>query len=327
LSDTEHALPPLPAPLGWVPRDLQRRGFAALRTYGQLTSRLRPLPGFLIIGAKRGGTTTLFRALERHPDVASMWPRFAKIKSPHYFDLRYEHGPAWYRGHFPVAIPGRPRMVGEADPYCLVHPLAPARVAETVPAVKLIAVLRDPVDRAVSHHWDRTREGIETLALDDAIAAEDERLSGMLEAMQRGDVAASEAYEHFSYVTRGLYADQLRDWLRVFPAPQLLVLRSEDLFHRPQAVLDRVLEYLELAPFHPEAFGKHHARADRPALDAAIRERLSPRFTAANADLAELLGTSLWWDVDGACELDGPGAAIPPTRVARDGMLAAPRAR
>ena len=66
-----------------------------------------------------------------------------------------------------------------------------------------------------------------------------------------------------------------------------------------------------LAPFQPEAFGKHHARADRPALDAAIRERLAPRFAAANADLAALLGTPLWWDVSGACPLDGPGAASP----------------
>ncbi len=311
MTETEHALPPLPAPLGWVPRDLQRRGFAALRTYGQATARLRPLPDFLIIGGKRCGTTTLYRALERHPDVAPMWPRFARIKSPHYFDLRYERGPAWYRGHFPVVIPGRPKVVGEADPYCLVHPLAPARVAETAPAVRLIALLRDPVDRAVSHHWDRTRAGIETLSLDDAIAAESERLAGMHEAMVRGDVAASENYEHFSYVTRGLYAGQLREWLAHFPGSQLLVLRSEDLFQRPQSVLDRVLEYLELAPFQPEEFGKHHARADRPPLDAAIRERLAPRFEAANAELAELLGTPLWWDVEGACTLDGPGAATP----------------
>ena len=311
MSETEHALPPLPAPLGWVPRDLQRRGFAALRSYGRATARLRPLPDFLIIGAKRGGTTTLFRALERHPDVASMWPRFAKIKSPHYFDLRYEHGPAWYRGHFPVVIPGRRKVVGEADPYCLVHPLAPARVAETAPDVRLIALLRDPVDRAVSHHWDRTRAGIETLSLDDAIAAEPERLAGVHEAMLRGDVAASEAYEHFSYITRGLYAGQLRAWLAHFPGSRLLVLRSEDLFRHPQPVLDRVLDYLELAPFRPEAFGKHHARADRPPLGAAIRERLAPRFDAANAELAELLDAPLWWDVEGACALDGPGAATP----------------
>jgi Sulfotransferase domain len=323
---TEHAaLPPLPAPLGWVPRDLQRRGFAVIRSYGSVTARLRPLPDFLIIGAKRGGTTTLFRALERHPDVASMWPRFARIKSPHYFDLHYEQGPSWYRGHFPIALPGRPRVVGEADPYCLFHPLAPARVAETAPRVRLIAVLRDPVDRAVSHHWDRTRAGIETLPLDDAIAAEGERLAGVQEAMQRGDVAASEAYEHFSYVTRGLYAEQLRDWLRVFPAAQLLVLRSEDLFERPQSVLDPVLEYLGLAPFRPEAFGKHHARADRPALEPAIRERLAPRFAAANSELAELLGTPLWWDVDGACTLDGAGAAIPARGVAAPATAGASR--
>jgi hypothetical protein len=307
----ENALPPLPFPLGIVPRDLQRRGFAALRSYGKLTARLRPMPDFLIIGAKRCGTTSLYKAIEKHPDVASMWPRFANIKSPHFFDLRYDHGVDWYRGHFPIPLPGRPgRVVGEADPYCMFHPLVPGRVAATVPGIRLIALLRDPVDRAVSHHWDRVREGIETLSLEDALDAEEERLAGAQEALERGGVDADDAFEHFSYATRGFYAQQIRVWREHFPAAQLLVLRSEDLYRNPQPIYDRVLEHVGLAPYAPE-FVRWHTRSDKPPLDPALRGRLAARFSAANQELAALLGQPLWWNAEGPAELERVGAAQP----------------
>jgi hypothetical protein len=308
-----HSLPPLPKALSVVPRDWQKRGFAALREYGKLTARWRPLPDFLIVGAKRTGTTTLWKALEKHPGMASMWPRFAKIKSPHYFDLRFERGIDWYRGHFPMELPGRSRKIlGEADPYCLFHPLVPARVAETVPDMRLIALLRDPIDRAVSHHWDRVREGIEPLTeLADAIEAEPGRVAGKRDAILRGEVLADDDYEHFSYVTRGMYAEQLRHWLDYFPAEQLLVARSEDLYRDPQAVYDRVCEHVGLARNEPEEFVRWHTRADKPKVDPVLRDRLARHFAPANEELAELLGTSVWWDVDGPTELGEVAVAKP----------------
>ena len=271
----------------------------ALRSAAVATSRLRPLPEFLIIGAKRGGTTTLFRTLERHPDVASLVPAFARIKSPHYFDLNYERGDAWYRSHFALR---RGRLRGESNPYLLFHPLGPDRVVGIVPDAKLIALLRDPVERAFSHYWDRVKIGIETLTFADAVAAEAARLAGQRERLEaspdRGVV--SEAHEHYSYLARGLYAEQLRRWLAHFPAERLLVLRSEDLYPAPNATYDRVTAFLGLSQFDPGAFEKHHGHADRPRIDPGLRRELAATFAGPNQELAELLGTPLWWDADGA---------------------------
>ena len=98
-----------PSIVGRLPERVRHIGDAAMRQAGIATSSLRPPPDFLIIGTKRGGTTTLYRALMRHPDVRELFPSFLHIKSPHYFDLNYGKGRAWYRSHFPMAIPGRSR--------------------------------------------------------------------------------------------------------------------------------------------------------------------------------------------------------------------------
>ncbi len=307
--------PQLALPLRIAPKRIQKLGYASIRRFGTLTARWRPLPDFVIIGAKRTGTTTLYRALEEHPGTRPLMPRFAKLKSPHYHDLHYDEGPAWYRGHFPIRWPGDSSVRGEGNPYCLVHPLAPKRVYETSPDTLLLVCLRNPAERALSHHWDRVREGIETLSLEEAVAAEPERIAGLSEALERGDVAASDAFEHFSYVTRGHYAEQLERWLRYFPPEQLIAIRSEDLYHGGQAVMDRVYDALGLAP-HVPSLGRHHQRTDRPPFDDAARDLLAPYFEESNRRLAELLGTPLWWDASGPTDLDGVGVASPTARPA-----------
>lgn len=307
--------PELALPFRIAPKRLQKAGYAAIRRAGTATARFRPLPDFIIIGAKRTGTTTLYRALEEHPGTKPMMPRFAKLKSPHYHDLHYGEGVSWYRGHFPIRWPQDTSVRGEGNPYCLVHPLAPGRVFETSPEITLLVCLRDPAERALSHHWDRVREGIETLSLEDAVAAEPERIAGLGEALARGDLAASDDFEHFSYVTRGQYAEQLERWLEYFPPEQLVAMRSEDLYRSGQAVVDRVYDALGLAP-HTVSVGRHHQRADRPAMDAAARDLLAPHFEESNRRLAELLGTPLWWDASGPTELDDVGFASPSARAA-----------
>jgi hypothetical protein len=292
----------LPQRLRSLPPGVRGAANGALRSAAMATSRLRALPDFLIIGAKRGGTTTLFRTLERHPDVASLVPAFARIKSPHYFDLNYGRGDAWYRSHFSLR---RDRLRGESNPYLLFHPLGPERVAAVVPEAKLVALLRDPVERAFSHHWDRVKIGIETLSFADAVVAEAARLAGQRERLETSAdrSVVSEAHEHYSYLARGLYAEQLRRWLARYPAERLLVLRSEDLYRAPNATYDRVTAFLGLSSFYPGAFEKHHGHADRPRIDPGLRRDLAATFAGPNEELAELLGTPLWWDADGPTAL------------------------
>ena len=112
---------------------------------------LRPLPDFLILGAQKAGTTSLHRYLEQHHAVLP-----PSTKEVHYFDVQWWRGEKWYRSNFPTArhrrarrLPdGRPAISGESSPYYLAHPLVPARVKQTIPAVPMIVILRDPIERA-----------------------------------------------------------------------------------------------------------------------------------------------------------------------------------
>ena len=141
------------------------------------------IPDFLLVGAKRGGTTSLWRYLSEHPDVLPLFPGPEKLKGMYYFDEKYRTGDRWYRSHFPTR--GRARrstrgirtVVGEATPYYLYHPLAPVRAHAVVPDAHILVVLRDPVERAYSHYKERCANDTEPLSFADAIAAEPDRLA------------------------------------------------------------------------------------------------------------------------------------------------------
>ena len=148
---------------GKVPPQVKAAGRAAVRRYALATAGRRVLPDFLIAGAKRGGTTSLWKWLQQHPGVLPMFPAVQQIKSPHFFDIHWTRGERWYRSHFPTRAAvdraagrlGYRPVVGEASPYYMFHPFAPERVAATAPDAKVIMLLRDPVDRAYSNFRER----------------------------------------------------------------------------------------------------------------------------------------------------------------------------
>lgn len=269
-----------------------RVGARARRAYRQATSGLRPLPHFLIIGAARAGTTSLYSYLVRHPAVGA-----PTHKELHFFDLNYEQGVGWYRRHFPLAVPGTRRrtVTGEASPYYLFHPAVPGRVRETLPDVRLIALVRNPIDRAYSQHQLARRHGRDELTFEEAIAAEQSRLDGELERVRDEPGYQSVSHRHHSYLARGLYAEQLERWLSEFPREQLLVIRSEDFFCEPPAVYGDVLRFLEL-PAHE--LGEYRAYNQRPydGLAPSTRQELRSYFAEPNRRLEELLGRELGWD-------------------------------
>jgi hypothetical protein len=281
------------------PRALARSG---VRAWGSATSRWRPPPDFVVIGTKRGGTTTLFRALQDHPQVLPLYPKAQKnLKSPHYFDLNYGRGPRWYRSHFPTeqqrrSHTGPARLVGEASPYYMFHPLGAARLAAELPDARLLVLLRNPVDRAFSHYWDRVKNGYEPAAtFEEAIDLEGTRLAGERGRLLSDPAAESYNYEHSSYLARGRYAEQLAEWFAHYPRAQILVQRSEDLYAHPAAVYARTLEFLGLPHHARTGYSKLHGHADRPDVPPATRERLHDYFAAPNAALADLLETDPWW--------------------------------
>jgi hypothetical protein len=243
------------------------------------------MPDFVIIGAQRSGTTSLYSWLCSHPDIDP-----ATRKELHYFDTQYGRGERWYRSQFPIRRRGR--LAGESTPYLLFHPLAPRRAAQDLPdSTRFIVLLRDPVERALSHYWLSCSQDHETEPLARAIDLEEDRLRGETELILSGGV--STPHRRFSYVARGEYAGQLRRWFSEIPRERFLVLESERLFTGPST--GRVTEWLGLPP-NPLPFpaSNHAERTGESDEVEAVVARLRLHFVPHNQELFELLGTTMW---------------------------------
>ena len=253
------------------------------------TAGLRALPHVVIIGAQKAGTTSLFHYLGQHPQVVRPFR-----KEVHFFDHNFEQGPRWYRAHFPFRRRLRNgRITFEASPLYLFHPLVAERLALTAPKAKLIAILRDPVERAISHYFMERRKGRDPLPLREALAAEEERLSA---PMASGNYAFP-GFAHFSYKSRGRYAEQLERYRRLFPADQLLVLDSDELFDRPGETLRRVFDYAGIDPsFSVSDLDARNTGSNRSDVDPRTVAELRDYFRPHNERLYRLIGRDLGWD-------------------------------
>jgi len=275
-------IPTIPEPARAVLRN-------AVWTYGRATASARPLPDFLIIGAQKAGTTALYAYLRRHPAITG--PSWKEVS---YFDRHYERGEAWYRGNFPNRVRARGKLVGEASPSYIFHPLGPGRVKALVPEARLVALVRNPVERALSHYHHEVALGREPLSFEDALDAEEERLRGEEERLAADSSYFSRAWWSHAYKARGRYAEQLERWLAVFPRDRLLILPSEDLGGEPERTHARVLDFLGAAPHRLDAYPRVYER-QYEAMSAETRKRLAAEFEAPNRRLYELLGRDLGW--------------------------------
>lgn len=296
------------AGLGWRLRQpLVPAAKWALRRYGMATAGGRGLPDFLVIGAKRGGSTSLYRNLVRTPGVLPLFPRQANVKGTYYFDVEFDRGERWYKSHFPstairdqAAVRG-PVAVGEASPYYLSHPRSAGRAAGLVPQARIVAVLREPVARAHSHYQERVRQGIETLpTFADAVDAEAGRLADEEERMLEDPGYVSWNHLNFGYLAQSDYAASLSRWLAVYPADRVLVLRSEDFYADDAAVLARVRGFLGLEAAPPTETRQWN-RTGTSDLDPGLARELGERLAPSVSALAGLLG----WP-DDAWSLDAP---------------------
>jgi hypothetical protein len=270
-------------------RRRESKGSLAELGLGQQTGAL---PDFVIIGAQKGGTTSLYRLLRQHPYV-----RPAARKELHYFSFRFDRGLDWYRSCFPAPRQENERntITGEASPYYLFHPHAPRRMAEAVPRARLIALLRNPVDRAYSHYQMIVGFGQEPLTFEEALAAEEARLSGEKAKMLVDHRYHSFAHQYFSYLSRGIYVDQLIHFLKFFSDEQMLVLKSEDFFERTPETLKLVLDFLGLPEWEPKAWKINLKGKYDQAMDPATRRHLEEYFEPHNRRLYECLGVDLGW--------------------------------
>jgi hypothetical protein len=273
----------------------------ALRQWGILTAGPRRVPDLLVIGAKRGGTTSLWKYLEEHPGVMHNFPRAQNIKGTYFFSTYYGRGERWYRSHFPSDVArsvarrrlGYDPIAAESTPYYLYHPLAPARAAQLAPNAVVVALLRDPVERAFSH-WKERCQHAETLSFADAVAAEPDRCRGEEERILADPNYVSFAHRHLSYVAQSSYVPMVERWRAHYPADQFIVWISEEFYARPQEHLDELTARLGL-PSHHLVDATPYNGFDAPDMAAATRAALTERFRPQVDELSALLGRDLPW--------------------------------
>jgi len=258
------------------------------------TRGYRCLPDFLIIGAQKAGTTSLYHLLGRHPGVRPS----VGSKETHFFDDKYGLGLEWYRAQFPIERKGRRTF--EATPYYLFHPLAPCRAAATQPDLRLVAIVRNPVDRAYSHYQHQVRQGREPLSFEDALAAEADRIEQESRDLAAGRIERGRNHRRFSYLARGRYAEQIERWLAHFSAAQLHVLSVEALVDAPEPTLAQLQTFLGLPVRELRRGRRYNAGRYRDRMAPETRASLEDYFAPHNERLYELLGQRFDWPTAGA---------------------------
>ena len=288
------------------------RGFAR-RNRG----RGRILPDFIVIGAAKSGTTTLYASLIGHPLVkpcATEAAHFGGTKEVHYFDYNFWRGTDWYRAHFPLEQERiafereheRPFLTGEATPSYISNHWAPSRIRALLPNVALIAVLRNPVDRAYSQFQMSRREGLEELDFEDAISCEDERLECELVRIRADPLYNSWDFGRWSYLARSRYAEQLERWLEIFPRKQFLFLKSEDLSANPSRAVALAYDFLDLPPHRKDEVIRLHT-GEYTDMPPDLRRRLTDYFRPYNERLYELIGMDFGWERESRADVSVGG--------------------
>ncbi|MBT8446042.1 MAG: sulfotransferase domain-containing protein [Gammaproteobacteria bacterium] len=266
--------------------------YLANQGYRRVTVGQRDLPSFIIAGTQKGGTSSLYSWMASHPQV-----RRGIRKELHYFNNDYGKGLRWYRAQFPRLKAEHagdgPVMTGEATPCYMFHPHAPRRIAADLPGVKLIILLRNPVERAYSHYQMAVRMGRETLSFEDAIRAEPLRLAPELAKMAADPAYCSTVRQRYSYTSRGIYVDQLLELFCHFENDRVRILKSEAFFAAPQAAFDEVTRFLGLSPWKIDT-SKIRNRGGYSG-DISGRAELEAFFAPHNRRLYELLDTDFGW--------------------------------
>lgn len=194
-----------------------------------MTIKITNGPDFIGIGAQKSGTTTLYKILEQEEKIYLSNP-----KEIHYFSLHYNNGENWYEKHFKNRTDNQ--IAGEITPYYLYHQESAKRIYNYNPEIKLIVLLRNPIERTISHYHHAVKRGYEELGLIDALKAEKQRLNK----------GGSYSHQKHSYLSRSLYIEQLERYEKLFDKSNILIIKSEDLFNSKNNSINKIFEFLEI---------------------------------------------------------------------------------
>lgn len=265
------------------------------RNISGITASLRVLPNFIIIGSMKSGTTSLYYNICQHPCVLK-----AAYDEIGFFDSNYHLGLNWYRSMFPtkkkmreVEIKEGVSITGEDTPFYFWNPLSAKRILELLPNIKLISILRNPIDRAYSEYQD--------LAITDTnFPSFEEMIEGEIETRTYDElVITEENFETFnqkkSYLLKGIYVDQLKIWNSLFAKKQILTISSEDLKLNPQETLKTIFEFLKLSNYKIET-PQYKKQKKYVAMNPETREKLIEFYKPHNERLFKFIGKKFDWD-------------------------------
>jgi hypothetical protein len=251
-------------------------------------------PDFLIIGAQKSGTTSLYQYMQTHPRIL-----MSSEKEIHYFDYNYEKELPWYLSQFPLKYENfRRNLIGEATPNYLYHPPCAERIGKVLPETRLIALLRNPVERAISHYFFEVRRdpSIETKPILEALIAEEERVLPFVQELQENPYSVNPIFSRLCYKARGRYCEQLLRYEEFFKKGYLLVLQSEEFFRKPAESLRQVAEFLGIPPVYGlSEFTPRNVGANKAEVPEEVYKYLEEYFKPHNQNLYEFLGQEFSW--------------------------------
>jgi len=256
-------------------------------------------PNFIIIGVQRGGTTSLYKYMMQHPKIIP-----ALKKEIHFFDIKFNKGVSWYQSQFKqnlffTLIQRKKKfhdsITGEASPYYIYHPNVPKRMLKIIPDIKLIVLLRNPIERAFSHFQHERRLGVEKLSFEDAVKKEPERLEGEIKKMLEDENYYSFNHQNFSYLNRGIYIDQIVRWEKYFSKEQILVLSSEDFYSNSNKICNEVFNFLNLPNYNLKKV-KAYNKGSNKSMNEDTRKELAEYFKPHNKKLFNFLKRDFGWN-------------------------------
>jgi len=262
----------------------------------EATASFRMHPGLIIVGAQKAGTSSLFNYMAQHPDAR---PSFKK--EVHFFDTGnseyanvYKKGLKWYKAHFPVRRPWDKTSVAfESSPRYLFDPDTPERIANDLPNVKIVILLRNPTERAISHYFHAKRRGNESRPIMKAMKDEEKLLAAYIERKEWNSLV----YRENSYKKRGLYWKQLERYFSLFDREQILVESSERFFADPKTVLAEVFEFAGMQDKDNIDFKAKNVGV-RTDVAADVYKYLNDYFREPNRKLFDMLKTTFEWQDD-----------------------------
>ena len=260
-----------------------------------ISSPIRVLPDFFVIGVVRSGTTSLYHYLGQHPSI-----KRASYDELGYFDDNYHLGQNWYKSLFPTKYTKQKIqkkfgkfLTYDVTPFYIYNPLVVQRIFKNFPDAKIIANLRNPIDRAYSNYTIAFQDGDISSTFEEVIQSEVEEIEKSKQKPDDKSFLVDVFYEKI--LTRGFYAEQLKIWYDTFPKNNLFMISSEEFANNPDNVLKEVFEFLEVPYVKIKDLTKQNKRNYNP-MKEETRNFLIDYFKPHNQNLYELINKKFDWD-------------------------------